>query len=113
MKFQFNTCPLCDEVCQLHKVAGVTVFRCPTESLDIPEEKSHYEVELDNKTEVQRIIVYPFAIDSFLNSFKSRVYHATIKDNQTAWKLVMEVPLIRAESEARLLERINTLVTFL
>lgn len=110
MKFQVNTCPLCEEDCYSHKVAGVTFFSCPTEVRDIPGSKSHYEVET-GKTEVQRVIVYPFAVDSFLD--KSRVYHAEINNDHITWKLIMEVSLINIGAETKLLERLNTLLTFL
>jgi hypothetical protein len=110
MKFQVNTCPLCEEDCYSHKVAGVTVFSCPTEVRNIPGSKSHYEVEI-GKTEVQRVIVYPFAVDSFLD--KSRVYHAEVKNNNIIWKLIMEVSLINVGEETKLLERLNTLLTFI
>ena len=110
MKFQVNTCPLCEEDCYSHKVAGVTVFSCPTEVRDIPGSKSHYEVEI-GKTEIQRVIVYPFAVDSFLD--KSRVYHAEVNSDYISWKLIMEVSLINIGEETKLLERLNTLLTFL
>jgi len=112
MKFQINTCPLCEEDCYSHKVAGVTVFSCPTEVRNIPGPKSHYEVEI-NKTEVQRVIVYPFAVDSFFDTAKSRVYHAEVKNSDIIWKLIMEVSLIHIGEETKLLERLNTLLTFL
>jgi len=113
MKFQTNTCPLCNKVCTLKKIAGVTVFSCPTEAQGLPKPKSHYEVEFDSKTEIQHIILFPFAIDTFGNSSKSRVYHAHNTEDQQKWRLVMEVPVIRAEEESKMLERINKLVTFL
>lgn len=112
MNSQFNVCPLCDKVCQLRKVAGVTFFSCPTQSIDIPH-KSHFEVEF-NKTEIQHIIIYPYSIDTFLDTAKSRVYYSSgLKNGEHHWRLLMEVSLIRAESESKLLDRINKLVTFL
>lgn len=114
MKFQTNICPLCDKVCTLRKVAGVTVFSCPTETKDLPKAKSHYEVEFDSKTEIQHIIVFPFAVDTFGGASKSRVYRSGgVEDGQQKWRLVMEVPVIRAEEESKMLERLNKLVTFL
>lgn len=111
MNPQFNICPLCNKVCQLRTVAGVTFFNCPTQST-IPY-KSHFEIEF-NKTKIQHIIIYPYSIDTFLDANKSRVYHSTgLKNGEHKWKLLMEVYLIRAETESKLLDRINKLVTFL
>lgn len=111
--FYVNTCPLCDKVCQLRKVAGVTFFSCPTQLTDFSQ-KSHYKVEINNNTEVQHIIIYPYSIDSFADTAKSRVYHSAGSQNSPhKWKLVMEVPLIRAEHESKLLDRLNKLMTFL
>lgn len=112
MKFQINTCPLCNEACQLRKVAGVTFFSCPTQSLDL--QQSHYEVEINSKTEFQRIIIYPYAIDSTSIDSKSRVYHLEyIDSNQYNLKFIMMVPLIHADLESRLLERLDKLIIFL
>lgn len=113
MNFQVNTCPLCGEDCYLRKVAGITIFSCPTEVRDLVKPKSHYEIEFYGKLEVQRVIVYPFAIDSFIYKDKSRVYHAEVKNDHIVWQLIMEVSLINVGEETKLLERLNTLLTFL
>lgn len=112
MKFQTDTCPLCNKTCVLGKVAGMTFFSCPTQAT----ENSHYRVNVGDTREVQHIIIYPYSIDSFLytDSSRSRVYYSTgLTNGLINWKLLMEVPLIRAELEYKMLERINKLITFL
>jgi hypothetical protein len=114
MKFKTDTCPLCGKACQLNKVAGITFFSCPTKSF-IDKQKSHYEVNIEGEIEFQRIVVFPYAIDSSSKNYKSRVYHLKHKSENDlySWQLIMEVSLIRAEPESKLLERLTTLVTFL
>lgn len=111
--FQINTCPLCDKACQLSKVAGIAFFTCPTNSTDFIQ-SSHYKVRIDSETEVQHILIYPYSIDSFANTSQSRVYYSSgLKNGRNQWKFLMEVPLIRAEAEHKLLKRLNSLVIFL
>jgi hypothetical protein len=115
MKFQTNTCPLCESVCRLRQVAGVSIFSCPTQVEGFAYPKSHYEVSFDQKSEAQRIVVYPYSIDSFHPEPKSRVYYTDSRheDDTLRWKLLMEVPLIRPENEVKLRNRLDKLLTFL
>lgn len=113
MNFQVNTCPLCYKVCELSKVAGVTFFSCPTKAINF-DNNSHYKVRFNSKTEIQHILIYPYSIDSFADTSKSRVYYSSnLEDKYNRWKLIMEVPLIHADNESKLLDRINKLMTFL
>ena len=113
MKFECNICPLCDKVLRLRRLAGVNVFECPgaCSSTELPiDEASHYQVEVDSRIEVQHIIIYPYAIDTFGNQPMSRVYKL---DNNKKCQLIMEIPRIRAEASDKLTERIQKLLTFL
>jgi hypothetical protein len=114
MKFPTNVCPLCDTVLKLRRVAGVSVFECPTQAEGLVKPKSHYEVELDKQAEIQHIVVMPYAIDTFGNASRSRVYRMVgLEEGQQKWRLMMEVPVIRAEAQDKLLERLNKLAIFL
>ena len=114
MKFPTSVCPLCDKVLTLKQVAGVSVFACPTQAEGLVKPKSHYEVEMDKKAEIQHIIVMPFAVDTFGDASRSRVYRMVgVEEGQQKWRLMMEVPVIRAEAQDKMLERLNKLAIFL
>lgn len=110
MKFQYNTCPLCDKSLRLRSVAGVSVFECPMEIPDLPanSHKSHYVVEKDSKFEIQHMIVLPYSIDTYADATRSRIYKLT----DGKWRLLHEVPFLKADSEDKLLDRIQKLLVF-
>ena len=109
MKFECNICPLCDSVLRLRQMAGVNVFECPSHCSGI-DSASHYQVEVDSRIEVQHIIIYPYAIDTFGNQPMSRVYKF---NDSNKCQLIMEIPRIHAEASDKLTERIQKLLTFL
>ncbi len=113
MKFQIDTCPLCNKNCQLREVAGLTFFTCPNFK-DDGKEQSHYYVEYTGVTEIQRIYIYPYLIDTFLSTNKSRIYYSDgMKNGQKKWEFIVEVTSIHPDIESKMLERINKLLTFL
>jgi hypothetical protein len=115
MKFPVNVCPLCNKVMKLRQLAKVVnLFECPTQ-VDELKGKSHYEVEFDSREEIQHIIIFPYSIDTLGNSSKSRIYKAYVTDlgDPIKWKFLKEVSVIRAESEEKLMERLQTLLLFL
>lgn len=102
MRFQTHECPLCNQVLRLKSVAGVTVYFCPTECNQEGNYKSHYEVESDAKQSIQHIYAFPYAVDNYANSGKSRVY---LWDG-ARWQFLKEVPFITAQPEETLLDHL-------
>jgi CRISPR/Cas system-associated protein Cas5 (RAMP superfamily) len=102
MKFQVNECPLCGKVLNFRTSYGVTVYYCPAET------KTHYEVETDGKETIQHIYAFPYAVDNFVNSIKSRVYTW----NDTRWKFVKEVPRIVPTNQNVLLAHLQSEIPY-
>lgn len=118
-KFETSACPLCGQVLRMRCIAGVSVFDCPKTvqftTSNGEEIKSHYEVEFDNRDCIQHMYVGPWSIDNFANATRSRIYKLSSGDRDTRirWRLVKEIPMVRADVEEALLDRINKLMTFL
>jgi hypothetical protein len=108
MKFPINKCPLCGKFITFKKVAGVEVYSCHSTMDDLPEQ-SHYVVEKDSKLEVQHMYVFPYSIDTFADTPKSRIY----KFIDDRWRLVKETGVIREDTEDKLMERLKNLLMFL
>jgi len=110
MKFQNNFCPLCAKSLRLRSVAGVNVYECPTTLPGLPaaSNASHYIVEQDFKFEIQHMIVLPYSVDTYADATRSRIYK--LADGK--WRLLQEVPYLKADLEEKLLERIQKLLVF-
>jgi hypothetical protein len=118
ISFPVNSCPLCNQVLQLRKVSGVTVYSCPAtfefNSVTGVKPRSHYEVECDKDQCIQHVYVDDWCIDTFDKGAKSRLHKLrTQEDGPSRWKFVVEVPRIVATQEDQLRARLQTLVTFL
>lgn len=100
MKFQTNECPLCNKVLHLKKTSGVSVYTCTAEA------KSHYEVEMDIKSAIQHMYAFPYAVDNFDNSGRSRVHRW--KDNK--WSFMREVALINPRPAPELLSHLQNIL---
>jgi hypothetical protein len=123
IKFETKVFPLCDQVLRYRLVSKVNVYDCPTqfeyrtlssETLQVANaHRSHYEVEYDQKgMGVQHIYIRPWSIDNFEN--ETRLHKFQISQYGTdVLQFVADTPLIHADTEEKILARINTLVTFL
>lgn len=100
MKFQINECPLCGVVLKFKSSHGVTTYFCSTEM------KSHYEVETDGKVCIQHIYAFPYAVDNFASSQRSRIY----KWKEARWRFVKEVPRLAISRQDALLATLRTVV---
>lgn len=95
--FQTNTCPICNKVLKVSRIAGVTVYRCE-EVVEFQTSKgaqtqSHYEVECDAKDTIQSIYTLPFCVTNFSNQAKSRVFKLDSSAFRP-WKLLADVPFL-------------------
>lgn len=97
-----NECPLCGKVLLIKKASGVTVYSCPAG------DKSHYELERDAKETIQHFYAFPYAIDNFNNSTKSRIY---LWDG-AKWKFLREIARIEPGPSEKLLERLQKVISF-
>lgn len=88
MKFQCNTCPLCNKILTFSIINKTNIFSCPVKAND--EIKSHYSVVSNNKGMTQIMYIMPFAIYNFSNGEKSKIY----KLYKDEWKLVAETNTI-------------------
>lgn len=102
MRFQTHECPLCNKVLRLKSNSGVSTYFCPDECETDGNYKSHYEVELDTKQSIQHLYAFPYAVDNFANSGKSRVY---LWDGNR-WQFFMEVAFITAQPQESLLKHL-------
>lgn len=100
MKFQTNECPLCGKILHLKRESGVSVYTCKAEA------KSHYEVEMDLKASIQHMYAFPYAVDNFDNSGRSRVHRW--KNNK--WNFMQEVTHIAPRPAAELLSHLQTIL---
>lgn len=100
MKFQINQCPLCGKVLKMNKISGVVTYYCDS---DI---KSHYEVETDGKITIQHIYAFPYAVDNFANSTRSRIY----KWRDSRWKFVEEIPQVAPRPQNELIQHLRAAV---
>lgn len=99
--------------CIPRTVAGMDFFCCPNFKSD-GRDQSHYVVQLTGTTEIQRIYIYPYFIDTFLETGKSRVYYSNEPDySPHNWELIMEVSQITPEPKDKLLDRLNKLLIFI
>lgn len=116
--FEIRECPLCNKMLQLKVANKVHIYKCPTtielSQEDKPEIRSHYEVEVDGKMDVQHMYVGVYSIDNFTNGSRSRIYHWSANDKGIfRWKFVTEVPRIRPAAQNKLEEKIKALLVFL
>ena len=100
MKFQVSECPLCGNTLKMKMAYGVTTYYCAKES------KPHYEVEADSKETIQHAYVFPYAVDTYVNSTKSRVY----RWRDSRWKFVKEVPRVVLTRQSELLSFLKHIV---
>jgi len=120
ISFETKQCPLCTKVLRYKPASGVHVYMCPT-NVELPGNdkngqyvRSHYEVEIDNKMDVQHMYIGEYSIDNFANANKSRLYRWSQNNHgEWRWKFVVEVARIRADLEEKLSERIITFLAFL
>src|SRR5277367_1594327 len=96
-----NECPLCGKVLTLKKVSGVTVLSCPVG------ERAHYEVESDAKETIQHFYAFPYAVDNFNNSPRSRVHLW----NGSRWTFLREVPRIEPRPTDLLLGHLERVIS--
>lgn len=101
MRFQTQECPLCNKVLRLKSMSGVTTYYCPEEGPEGSYE-SHYEVESDAKQSIQHIYAFPYAVDNFANSRKSRAY---LWDG-ARWQFLKEIPFLTAQPQESLLNQL-------
>lgn len=97
-----NECPLCGKVLTIKKSSGVTVLSCPAG------DKSHYELERDAKTSIVHFYAFPYAIDNFNNSTKSRIY---LWDG-ARWKFLREIARVEPGRQELLLGRLQKVISF-
>lgn len=99
MRFQTHECPLCNKVLQLKRISGVTTYYCLDEG---PEGSytSHYEVESDAKESIQHIYAFPYAVDNFASSKRSRVY---LWDG-VRWQFQKEIAFLTARPQESMLD---------
>lgn len=98
IKFQTHECPMCKTVLRFGRVSGVTSYWCPNQT-DGGKPLPHYEVESDGKQTIQHLYAFPYAIDNYANSTRSRVFKWT----DGKWKLLKEVAHISARPQGELL----------
>lgn len=116
--FELRQCPLCGKMLQLKVASKVHVYKCPV-TIELPQEdkaetRSHYEVEVDGKMDVQHMYVGNYSIDNFGNGSRSRIYHWSANEKGIyRWKFVTEVPRIQPTEYDKLEEKIKTLMAFL
>ena len=101
IRFQTHECPLCKNVMRFGRVSGVTTYWCPTQT---DTGKPHYEVESDGKQTIQHIYAFPYAMDNYANSTRSRLFKWT----DGKWKLFKEVPYITPKNSEELLTHLQS-----
>lgn len=94
---QINECPLCGQVLKLKQISSVATYRCPADP------SPHYEVERDIKQTITHFYAFPYAVDNYENSSRSRV-HQWI-DNR--WRFIKEVSRITPRPSQELLDHLQ------
>jgi hypothetical protein len=107
--FQTNTCPICNQVLRMNRIAGVTVYHCP-EAIEYQTSKgvqsqSHYEVESDSKDTIQNVYALPFCVTNFSNQARSRVFKLDA-EGQRPWKFLADVPFLNPSQMDAMINRI-------
>jgi hypothetical protein len=107
VRFERNVCPLCDRVMRLRQVAKVNVFDCPTQVDGSKNYNSHYEVAYDKDSAAQKIHLGQWIVENFDDHRRSRLYKKELFGED--WKLIGEIPQIKADLKEIMLTRIKRL----
>jgi hypothetical protein len=106
---------LCGKVLKFSIASRVNVYSCSTQFEVLTDEGvtsgSHYEIRFDEKTDVQRMVMEPYVVDTDGKSFRSRIYkvYPNEQGEGSKWFLVKEVNRIREDTENNLRERLSCL----
>lgn len=117
MKYEISTCPLCGKALQCRQMglSEVKIYSCDTMVLGEGRQISHYEViEHDGQTFSQHMHIIPYGIDNYGDPVKSRLYKIVPSSRGgDAWRFLLEVSHIKADTSENLLSRIQNLLIFL
>lgn len=114
MKFHVKICPLCGKDLVQFSSRGLSISEC-LQKVFVPVppgEITHYQVELNSHENriIQHILVPPYAIDTYANDWKSRIFKAD--EEKKGWEFVMETCQLHPDDPENLLQRIRRLVPF-
>lgn len=122
--FPIDKCPMCEKELITKEMFGLLVYECPTENNInfLLDSKGHYKVSINRElplNSIQYMYVFPYSIDtSLIINNKSRIYKwspqpTEDKPNQGWWDFIIEVAQIKADEPEKLLNRLQTLLTYL
>lgn len=116
-RFKIDTCPLCGA--GILPIVGAQWWQCPTtvtlQSGTSP--VTHYQVETVLNKVVQHILVPPFAVETYSDTWRTSIYrwepcYSGNSYRLGNWVFIMEVERINPDEPEKLVKRIKTLVPF-